>query len=266
VPPTNPRRAAGLAHVLSALLSEPGHPRLTWYGPAGERIELSGAVLDNWVSKTTNLLVEELDAGPGTRVLLDLPPHWRTVVWALAAWRVGAAVVTTDGGVAGNGSALIDGRSALDGTVADDVDVVVSDRPGALALPRGVAVVAVALPALARRFDGDLPAGALDAAQSVMTYGDVVGWAPVAEPDHPALGDLPHAALLAAAADAAPVPDGSRTLLTVGDDRTTTAPTLLAVLGVLAEGGSVVLLRPEPGEDAARVERVVTTERVTARL
>jgi uncharacterized protein (TIGR03089 family) len=254
VPPTNPRRAAGLAHVLSALLSEPGHPRLTWYGPAGERIELSGAVLDNWVSKTTNLLVEELDAGPGTRVLLDLPPHWRTVVWALAAWRVGAAVVTTDGG------------SAQDGTVADDVDVVVSDRPGALALPRGAAVVAVALPALARRFDGDLPAGALDAAQSVMTYGDVIGWAPVAEPDRPALGDLPHAALLAAAADAAPVPDGSRTLLTVGDDRTTTAPTLLAVLGVLAEGGSVVLLRPEPGEDAARVERVVTTERVTARL
>jgi uncharacterized protein (TIGR03089 family) len=254
VPPTNPRRAAGLAHVLSALLSEPGHPRLTWYGPAGERIELSGAVLDNWVSKTTNLLVEELDAGPGTRVLLDLPPHWRTVVWALAAWRVGAAVVTTDGGV------------EQDGTVADDVDVVVSDRPGALALPRGAAVVAVALPALARRFDGDLPAGALDAAQSVMTYGDVIGWAPVAEPDRPALGDLPHAALLAAAADAAPVPDGSRTLLTVGDDRTTTAPTLLAVLGVLAEGGSVVLLRPEPGEDAARVERVVTTERVTARL
>jgi uncharacterized protein (TIGR03089 family) len=254
VPPTNPRRAAGLAHVLSALLSEPGHPRLTWYGPAGERIELSGAVLDNWVSKTTNLLVEELDAGPGTRVLLDLPPHWRTVVWALAAWRVGAAVVTTDGG------------SAQDGTVADDVDVVVSDRPGALALPRGAAVVAVALPALARRFDGDLPAGALDAAQSVMTYGDVIGWAPVAEPDRPALGDLPHAALLAAAADAAPVPDGSRTLLTVGDDRTTTAPTLLTVLGVLAEGGSVVLLRPEPGEDAARVERVVTTERVTARL
>jgi uncharacterized protein (TIGR03089 family) len=261
VPPTNPRRAAGLAHVLSALLSEPGHPRLTWYGPAGERIELSGAVLDNWVSKTTNLLVEELDAGPGTRVLLDLPPHWRTVVWALAAWRVGASVVTTDAAVTTDGAVTPGG-----GAVADDVDVVVTDRPGTLARPRGAAVVAVALPALARRFDGDLPAGALDAAQSVMTYGDVVGWAPVAEPDRPALGDLPHAALLAAAADAAPVPDGSRTLLSVGDDRTTTAPTLLAVLGVLAEGGSVVLLRREPGEDAARVERVVTTERVTARL
>jgi uncharacterized protein (TIGR03089 family) len=250
VPPTNPRRAADLSHVLSALLSEPGRPRLTWYGPSGERIELSGAVLDNWVSKTTNLLVEELDAGPGTRVLLDLPPHWRTVVWALAAWRVGATVVTP----------------GADRPAAGDVDVVVSDRPGELDVPRGAGVVAVALPALARRFDGALPPGALDAAQSVMTYGDVIGWAPVPEPDRPALGDLPHAALLAAAADAAPVPDGSRTLLTAADDRAATGPVLLAVVGVLAEGGSVVLLRTEPGDDPARVERVVATERVTARL
>lgn len=249
MPLSSPRAAASVADVLASLLSEPGRPRLTWYGTAGERIELSGSVLDNWVSKTTNLLVEELDAGPGTRVLLDLPPHWRSVVWALAAWRVGATVAV--GAAAG-------------------ADVVVSDRPAALDVPRGAGVVAVALPALARRFEGDLPGGALDAAQSVMTYGDVIGWVPAVEPARDALDlgatPVPHAQLVADAVGAAPVPAGSRTLLTVGDERAATPAVLLSVLGVLAGGGSVVLLRPEPGDAPDRADRVATTERVTARL
>jgi uncharacterized protein (TIGR03089 family) len=249
VPLSSPRAAASVADVLASLLSEPGRPRLTWYGAAGERIELSGAVLGNWVSKTTNLLVEELDAGPGTRVLLDLPPHWRSVVWALAAWRVGATVAV--GAAAG-------------------ADVVVSDRPAALDVPRGSGVVAVALPALARRFDGDLPGGALDAAQSVMTYGDVIGWVPAVEPARDALDvgatPVPHAQLVADALGAAPVPAGSRALLTVGDERAATPAALLAVLGVLAGGGSVVLLRPEPGDAPGRADRIAETERVTARL
>jgi uncharacterized protein (TIGR03089 family) len=244
-----PRSPVSVADVLPALLSEPGRPRLTWYGADGERVELSGAVLDNWVSKMTNLLVEELDAGPGTRVLLDLPPHWRTVLWALAAWRVGATVLTDAAG-------------------AGDADVVVTDRPGAAAVPHGSVVVAVALPALARRFDGDLPAGALDAAASVMTYGDVVGWVPAVEPARPALavGATPvaHAGLVAAAVGAAPVDPGARVLLGVGDARTATAGTLLTTLGVLAGGGSVVLLHG--GHDADRAKRVAADERVTARL
>jgi len=244
--------------VLSGLVTAPGRPRLTWYGAGGERVELSGAVLDNWVSKTTNLLVEELDAGPGTRVLLDLPPHWRTVLWAFAAWRVGATVVLDP---AGTGTTPV-------------ADVVVTDRPAALDLPRGAGVVAVALPALARRFDGDLPAGALDAAQSVMTYGDVIGWAPDPDPALPALdtaapATVLHAGLVAAAEVAAPVPPGSRVLLTAGDDRAATSGTVLTVLGVLAGGGSVVALHPDgaaAADAAARSERIAETERVTARL
>lgn len=254
--PLNPRPAGSVADVLSALLSEPGRPRLTWYGTGGERIELSGAVLDNWVSKTTNLLVEELDAGPGTRLVLDLPPHWRTLVWALAAWRVGATVAPGHG----------------DGADLAGADVLVSDRPGALDVPRSVATVAVALPALARRFD-DLPAGALDAAQAVMTYGDVIGWAPAPDPALPALAvgatDVPHAELVIAGTGAAPVPAGARALLPVSDDRSATPSVLLTTLGVLATGGSVVLLQPEPGDDAAqaaRADRIAADERVTARL
>ncbi|NKY41606.1 TIGR03089 family protein, partial [Cellulomonas septica] len=119
---------ATIAELLALVTRNPGRPRLTWYSADGERVELSGAVLENWVNKTTNLLVEELDAGPGTRVLLDLPGHWRTVVWALATWRCGACVVVGDG----------------------EADVVVTSRPAAHA-GTSAHLVAVALPALARR-------------------------------------------------------------------------------------------------------------------
>src|SRR3954447_9490736 len=73
--------------------SDPGRPRLTWYGPDGERIELSARTLENWVAKSANLLMEEFDAGPGTRIAVRLPPHWRTATWLLAAWTVGACAV-----------------------------------------------------------------------------------------------------------------------------------------------------------------------------
>src|SRR5690606_18769358 len=156
---------------------DPGRPRLTWYGDDGERVELSGAVLENWVNKTTNLLVEEFDAGPGTRVVLDLPVHWRTVVWAFAVWRVGATVVL----VAAEDDATTGGG-------ATRPDVVVTTRPERWTGMRAE-LVAVALPALARRFDGDLPAGAVDAASAVMTYGDQIGLAPGINPDAAALDD-----------------------------------------------------------------------------
>ncbi|WP_330998305.1 TIGR03089 family protein [Georgenia wutianyii] len=72
---------------------EPNQPRLTWYGPDDERVELSGRVLANWVTKATNLLVEEGEVGPGTRVLLDVPVHWRALVWAMATWCAGGELV-----------------------------------------------------------------------------------------------------------------------------------------------------------------------------
>ena len=52
--------------------------------PMNERVELSARVLENWVAKTANLLVEELDVEVGDPVLLALPAHWRTVAWRLA--------------------------------------------------------------------------------------------------------------------------------------------------------------------------------------
>ncbi|KGM00860.1 TIGR03089 family protein [Cellulomonas cellasea] len=237
-----------VADVLSALQPEPGRPRLTWYGPDGERVELSGTVLDNWVTKTANLLVEELDAGPGTRVSLDLPPHWRTLVWALATWRVGACVELL--GAGGSGA-----------------DVVVTHRPGSTA--GGPPVVAVPLAALARRFDGDLPAGALDAAAAVMTYGDALGWTPPRDGAAPAVaataGVVDHDGLLGWAAGSSGAPLGARTLLRLPTSGHDTAGFLRAALDVLAGEGSVVVVTAgADGSDDARVDRIVETERVTA--
>jgi uncharacterized protein (TIGR03089 family) len=155
--------ASTVPDLLGLLAATGGQPRITQYDGGGERVELSGAVLANWTSKTTNLLVEEFDVAPGASVRLDLPAHWRTLVWALATWRCGGCVLLGPEGGA---------------------DVVVSDHPERHTTD---ALVAVALPALARRFDGTLPPGAVDAAAAVMTYGDVIGWAPDPDPGRAAL-------------------------------------------------------------------------------
>lgn len=239
-----------IADLLALLTRDPGRPRLTWYGGGGERVELSGAVLVNWVNKTTNLLVEELDVAPGSRVLVDLPTHWRTVLWELATWRAGGCVV-------------------LPGAPAD-VDVEVTDRPTAGADPArsGSQVVVVSLPALARRFDGELPPGALDAAASVMTYGDVIGYAPDPSPDDAAIDGGPtHGALVGWAR--AQAPETGRVLVPAGPGRTS-AHDAAVVLGVLAHDGSVVLVddavRRKLDADPERTGRLVASERITATL
>lgn len=251
----NPHPAAGrtpttVSQVLDLVLSDPGRPRLTWYGDGGERVELSGAVLQNWVSKTVNLLVEEFDAAPGTVVTLDLPPHWRSVLWALAAWRCGATVEPAGGSPAAGG------------------DVVVTSRPAewapVLAGSGGADLVAVALPALARTFDGDLPPGAVDAAGAVMTYGDVIGWAPETDPAAVAL-DAPDGTV--AFADLVPatgVP-GARVLV---DGARPLGALLRELLAVWAADGSVVLASAataaELAADPSRLDRLRSTERITA--
>ncbi len=212
--------------LLRALLADdPGRPRLTWYGPDPERVELSGRVLDNWVAKTANLLVEELDAGPGSTVAVDLPPSWRTAVWLLATWSAGACAAVVDGG-----------------RPVAAADVVVTATPQAHAGIPG-RLVAVALPALAVRFDGPLPPGALDAAAEVRSYGDVFLPPVLPAPGDPAFAvrgaTLSHADLLPAAraaADEQELPDGVRLLTGAGPDLA--VPALLAPL---VRGGSVVL-------------------------
>ena len=77
-----------------ALRADPARPLLTFYDDAtDERTELSVATFANWVAKTANLLQDDLGAGPGATVSVDLPPHWQAAVWLQSAWMLGLQVV-----------------------------------------------------------------------------------------------------------------------------------------------------------------------------
>ena len=137
-------------------ISPARRPYLTFYGGAdgNERVELSGHVLAQWVAKAANFLAEE-DVGAGDLVVVDLPVHWRAVVWTWAAWVRGASVsfVPDDGAPA----------------------VVATDRPERhAARTDGALVVAVPLAPLALRWDGELPGGVVDGAAAVMGQADVL--------------------------------------------------------------------------------------------
>ncbi len=205
---------------------DPARPRLTWYHDAddaarGERIELSARVLSTWVAKASNLLVDELDAEPGDVVTLDLPPHWRAVYWAWGAWSAGAAVELSGNGGPG---------------------VVVTDRP---AQHRGHSVVAVSLPALARRWltlpgAPALPATTCDEAAELMLQGDVF------DGDEPTSGDA-----------AALVVDGAQTSAA---DLLATARAMAALLPTDGTARIGLHVGRTPGEDRpAQVERVLLT-------
>ncbi|MDR6985857.1 uncharacterized protein (TIGR03089 family) [Paenarthrobacter nitroguajacolicus] len=210
------------ANLMTALRS--GHstsPRLTWYGPDSERVELSGRVLDNWVAKTSNLLQDELDAEPGMSIRLDLPAHWKSFVWALAAWQLGMEVVFDD----------------------TSADLLVTDRPDDGAGAGFDAVVAVPLAALAMRWPGELPSGVVDYAAEVRSHGDVFMAHNEPAADSPAVRGttaLQHGALIEGFA--APQESGVRLLVRAADGLESG---LSASLGAWNQDGSVVLVHPD---------------------
>ncbi|WFE64033.1 TIGR03089 family protein [Micromonospora sp. WMMD714] len=93
--------ADNIARVFAAAIAaDPARPLLTWYDDAtGERTELSGATLANWVAKTANLLVDELALSPGDRAGVLLPPHWQTAAVLLGCWSAGVTVRDESGDV-----------------------------------------------------------------------------------------------------------------------------------------------------------------------
>lgn len=225
-------------HLMTALRS--GHstsPRLTWYGPDSERVELSGRVLDNWVAKTSNLLQDELDAEPGMKLRLDLPAHWKSLVWALAGWQLGMELVL-DGG---------------------DADLLVTDKPDGESGGSFDAVVAVPLAALAMSWPGELPSGVLDYAAEVRSHGDVFMAHTEPDPDLPALTGpgkaVRHSGLLdefAASQEA-----GVRLLVKGGEGLESA---LSRSLGAWKQDGSVVLVDPS----VEVTQHLLDNERVSA--
>jgi uncharacterized protein (TIGR03089 family) len=233
--------------VLAGILrSDPARPRVTFYedtsGPTlGERVELSAKVLANWVNKAGNALQDEYDLGPGSVVRLSLPPHWRALYWALGVWSVGGAVDLTEAGPA---------------------DLLICDDPEAATIePKPDEVVLVTLDALARAHTGPLPAGAMDEARELASYGDQL--VALAEPD---------AASLALITDRAQSPYGAvvphrdwptRSRVRVAGDLVQVLQNALAAWAVdgsvvLTRNGSVAEGKPQPDR--------LTAERVTLDL
>jgi uncharacterized protein (TIGR03089 family) len=222
---------------LLARLRPGSSPCLVWYGPEGERIELSGRVLDNWVAKTANLLAEELDAAEGTSVGLLMDPHWRSLVWALASWQAGATVRLGEG--------------------ARTADVLVAADPALLMQDGGGHQVLVALGALQLRWPGELPEGVLDYAAEVRSYADdylgidsLAANGVAVEYDG---GALTFARLLDR-------PAAARTLLVPA--QTPWPDVLREALATWQGGGTVVLVHPEVGVS----QRLLDSERVTVQL
>ncbi len=161
---------------------------------------------------------------------------------------------------------LVDENATGPGTT--HAEVVVTHRPDAWT-GSGAELVAVALPALARRFDDALRPGAIDAASAVMSYGDQLGWAPEPDPTLDALVDGPlvvrHESLVPPSAGVGDAGPGPRAL--VGREVGSVASTLREVLALLAADGSAVVLSPATAgllsADEQRLQRLVSTERVT---
>ena len=211
---------------------DPAQPLLTLYdGPA--RVELSGATTANWVAKSANLLVDGL--GSPARVGLLLPLHWQSVALLLAGVASDATVVVAaePGELAGCDAAFVTEQyaaAALDAGV-DDV-LALSGHP--LGAPCG-----------------PLPAMVTDYAREVPSYGD--GWS----------GPAPAAARVVsggAPVPVVPVPGVSAA------DRVLLATSfagpadMRVLLGLLASGAGLVLLRDTSGTD---VTKVAADERIT---
>lgn len=284
--------ATGVLDLIAG--QEPTQPRLTWYGADEERVELSGRVLTNWVTKATNLLLEDAEVEPGTRVLLDVPVHWRALVWGLATWAAGGNLLlpgetsaaaddrfVDDGYGYGYGDDLDDdlddeGTAASDEDEEDSVfvadaeedepEIVVTARPSTA--PAAGLVLAIALPALARQVEEAIPAGAVDAAASLLGYADELGYV-----QEPADGDI-----ALSGAETGTVSHGdldswvtSQTPAALRDApgaRALCAPASLTemlahAVATWREGGSLVLL----GEDVPRerFEAIAAAERATVR-
>lgn len=148
-------RSLSFEHLFD-LLPNLYKPAIIWYG-VGERIELSGHVVNMWSSKVAALLDSEIGT-PSLTVHMALPPHWRSVVWAAGIWRAGN-ILTLDS----------DQEAELSLACSEE-----NLNPGA------EVSVLTPLASLALRWPGTLPPLTLDGAADLMSYPD--SFAPIACP------------------------------------------------------------------------------------
>ncbi len=268
LPVVSNTRFTNLAEVWrSRIASDAARPFLTYLDDAtGERVELSYATFGNWLSKTANLVQDDLMAEPGDRIALCAPPHWLTAVWAVAPLLAGVAV--DPWGEAKSAHTVIAGP-------AEDVLAAARDCPGER--------LALSLLPLGRPFEV-VPDGFRDYSAEVRGFGDHFAAFNAPQSDTQALvmgrggGTFTHAELIEqAAAAAASVKEsadspevglsgGDRMLVDARRDRFTGSELVSWLFAPLLVGAGIVIVRGVGVADAARLDRIAETERVTRRL
>lgn len=224
-------------------LSQRQTPALLWYSVPGERIELSGRVLNNWVAKTANLLVDECDLEANQLVTLPKRLHWRSLILALAALRVGAEI-TFDGE-----------RSAQVFATFEPAECAAADAEHTLVL---------ASEPLAPRFNGKLPAEALDYAAEVRSHPDVYMGFSEPDPQEKAWEGTSYRELMLALKEQAQNLNsqlGQEVAALCLQSRDLAADSLAQALVALSAGYAVLILDPHIEWDQERVSRVWGDER-----
>jgi uncharacterized protein (TIGR03089 family) len=222
--------------LASAVRRDPASPLLTFYDDtSGDRTELSGATLDNWVSKTANLLVDGLGLGHGDTAAVQLPPHWQTAAVLLGVWSAGVTAEVSDP----------ESADVLFATPGQPTTTKAADRYATGLLP-------FAMPLR------ELPDGFADYVLEVRQFGDYFPGRPVADGDR-ALNDRTHAEVIAAAQARATelgITAGGRVLI----DAATRFDPVDWLLAPLVTGASIVLCAHL---DPAKVTSRAESEKVT---
>ena len=241
--------ASTLPLALAAILAaDPARPLVTWLGPDGARTELSARTFDNNVAKAANLLQDEADVDPESRVTVSLPPHWQSAVWLAACAATGT--------VAWLGGDPSDARVRLALVGPDDMSPPTAPLTLAVSLhPLGMPLAATPTP------------GVLDAAVEVRSQGDRFAAYTPPHADSPWIvcGDWEwtHREALAAARELAQgygIDQGSRVLVAT-TSRVIDQRFAAAVLALpMALAGSVVLVT----DTALDLESVARQERCDA--
>jgi uncharacterized protein (TIGR03089 family) len=232
--------------LAQAVRRDPTTPLLTYYDDAtGDRTELSGATLDNWVSKTANLLLDGIGLAPGDTVAVLMPPHWQTAAVVLGVSAAGLAADLDDR--PGPADALF--------TTPDQVTTAAGKATGDR---YATGLLPLAMPLR------ELPAGYQDYVLEVRNYGDHFGGAPVGPDDAALAGPVPlsHLAVLRTATERAAelgVAAGDRVLI---DARSYPDP-IDWLFAPLVAGASIVLCA---NLDPAKLDARATAEKASVKL
>lgn len=219
-------------------------PALLWYSQPGERIELSGKVLDNWVSKTANFMVDECELESGSQVDIPMGAHWRSVIIAIAALRIGAKLNFSSA----EAEVLFSFDTAVVEASQAEYPVIVDRGP------------------LSARFMGQLPSQAVDYCAEVRSYGDLYSGLELPDKHQTALTGLTYHETLAQlnqriqnlAEDA----EGFSALAPQTPE-SLTADFLLDVLAIIASQQGALILDPTLDWAPARLASILSDEKAT---